>query len=194
MDTNYRLGQALLIDIPTLQDIQKDSFGFCWDERQWADEVRCDSNFVTVVRQKCDSTPICGFSISNLYSSRLMVNEILVHPGFRRRRIGTLLVQALKEEMNPHMPVIEWVDSDCNLEMQQFFVSCNFWLEHRFEQDGGTHHLYRYDIRPKATLRRLAAGCNRVIPWYSDHVMSKYKEREKRWAWNINWQKHPRIR
>lgn len=86
-------------DLPSVLDIEKDSFPYPWDEREFLYQVR-QRHVVMLVAEHVRTEKILGYMVYNLRQDSIDLINFAVHPGYRRRSIGAQMVAKLISKLS----------------------------------------------------------------------------------------------
>lgn len=111
------------LDMDEVLLIERSSFEFPWRE---ADFVRClrQRNCIGMVAESLageSANRVVGFVIYEVYSSRIELLNLAVHPDVRRRGVGRQLMAALYARLSAQRTRIGFHVRETNLPAQQFF-------------------------------------------------------------------------
>lgn len=112
-------------DLPSLLEIERQSFGFPWGKSEFVAALR--TLWVTGLVAEIDSQ-VVGFVIYSLErGDEIDVLNLAVHPDHRRKGVGRELIRKLQGKLS-HMQRnrITLVIRETNLQGQVFFRSCGF--------------------------------------------------------------------
>lgn len=117
---------AVRRDLALMLAIESESFS---QEGMWTED-----DFMTALRQKNTIAyvaefdgQVVGFIVFELHRDRLHILNIAVNQKFRRRRVGTQLIQQLVKKLSPVMRKEIRLDvRETNLPAQQFFRARGF--------------------------------------------------------------------
>ncbi len=84
-------------DLPKVLEIEHHSYEFPWSEKQFLAALR-RSRCVGIVVEG-EAGEIIGFALYELHRHSLEIIDLAIHPNYRRRGIGTELVDYLKQKM-----------------------------------------------------------------------------------------------
>ena len=117
---------AVRRDLALMLAIESESFS---QEGMWTED-----DFMSALRQR--NTVACvaehdgqvvGFVVYEYHRDRLHILNIAVNQKFRRRRVGTQLIQQLVKKLSPVVrKEIRLEVRETNLSAQQFFRACGF--------------------------------------------------------------------
>lgn len=111
-------------DMPEVLHIEGTSFEFPWTEE---DFIRClrQRNCIGVVAEVGDS--VVGFMIYELHKTRLHILNLCVHPAYRRRRVGSQMVDKLIGKLSRQRRTRVMLEvRETNLPAQLFFRNLQF--------------------------------------------------------------------
>lgn len=111
-------------DMPEVLEIEHGSYEFPWSEEDFVRYMR-QRNVIGMVAEHDDQ--IVGFMIYELHKKRVHPLSVAVHPDWRRRNIGTALIDQLKAKSckeRRHKIVMEVRET--NLTGQLFLKSVSF--------------------------------------------------------------------
>jgi ribosomal-protein-alanine N-acetyltransferase len=111
-------------DMPEVLAIENHSFPFPWSDE---DFIRClrQRNCIGMVVELDEQ--IVAFMVYELNRDNLRVLNFAVHEGFRRRGIGTAMVDKLMAKLSQQRRTrIELLIYECNLDGQLFFRQMGF--------------------------------------------------------------------
>jgi ribosomal-protein-alanine N-acetyltransferase len=138
-------------DMPEALAVEADSFEFPWSEE---DFIRClrQRNCIGMVAEHDDQ--VVGFMIYELCKTRLHILNFAVAPEFRRRGVGTQMVNKLIGKLSAQRRnriVLEVRET--NLAAQLFFRSANFRavsvLRDFYEDTPEDAYLMQYRYKPQ---------------------------------------------
>lgn len=142
-------------DMPEVLEIEKSSFEFPWSEE---DFIRClrQRNCIGMVAEYDES--VVGFMIYELHKNQLHVLNFAVRPDFRRRAVGTQMVDKLIGKLSQqrrNRVVLEIRET--NLAAQLFFRRSDFRAVSvlRDYYDDTVEDAYVMQYRYKATAKPL---------------------------------------
>jgi [ribosomal protein S18]-alanine N-acetyltransferase len=113
-------------DMPEVLQIEEASFDHpcVWTETDFLDCLR-KRNCIGMVAEHYET--IAGFMVYELHKSKLRLLDFAVDPKFRRRRVGTRLIQKLIGKLSTHRRnQITLEVRETNLEAQLFFRQQQF--------------------------------------------------------------------
>lgn len=139
-------------DMPEVLDIENRSFEFPWSEE---DFIRClrQRNCIGMVAEFDER--VVGFMIYELHKNRLHILNFAVRPEFRRRGVGTAMINKLvgKLSLQRRNRILLEV-RETNLEAQLFFRENGFRaisvLRDFYEDTTEDAYLMQYRYRPAA--------------------------------------------
>lgn len=111
-------------DMSEVLQIEARSFEFCWSGD---DFIRClrQRNCIGMIAE-CNER-VVGFMIYELCRNRLHVLNFAVHPDYRRRKVGSQLVNKLKSKLSPQRRSRLLLEvRETNLDAQLFFRDQKF--------------------------------------------------------------------
>lgn len=111
-------------DMASVLEIENRSFEFSWAEE---DFIRClrQRNCIGMIAEH--DSRVVGSMIYELHRNRLHVLNFAVHPDFRRRRIGTAMLNKLAGKLSPQRRSRIMLEvRETNLDAQLFFRDCGF--------------------------------------------------------------------
>jgi ribosomal-protein-alanine N-acetyltransferase len=106
-------------DMPEVLDVENDGFEFPWSEE---DFIRClrQRNCIGMVAERDER--VLGFMIYELHKTRLHVLNFAVAKGYRRRGVGTQMVEKLSAKLSPQRRTRILLEvRETNLAAQLFF-------------------------------------------------------------------------
>ena len=112
------------LDMPQVLKIEKSSFEFPWSEE---DFIRClrQRNYIGMVAEFNET--VVGFMIYELHENKLHVLNFAVRPDFRRRSVGTQMVEKLIGKLSvQRRRRITFEIRETNLAGQKFFSELGF--------------------------------------------------------------------
>ena len=114
-------------DLPEVIDIENKSFDFPWNEDDLLNVLNKEIARGVVVENPKNWEEILGFMIYNLHKNRLYILNLGVHPEYRRKGIGTAMVDVVKRKLlfQRRTRILLEV-GERNLEAQLFFKSQGF--------------------------------------------------------------------
>ena len=116
---NLHVRWTIRKDLPSVVDIEELCFEFPWTETEIIDMLRKPHVIGKVVEYQ---DGIGGFMFYTLHRTRLHVENIAVHPDYRRCGIGTAMVETLKSKLSPIKRTSLALDvRESNLDAQLFF-------------------------------------------------------------------------
>jgi len=87
-----------LRDVPEVVAIERDSFRTPWPARAFQDELRHPEVSRCIVAREAAKGPVAGYACCWVVGDELMINNVAVAEGLRRRGTGrALLTHALRE-------------------------------------------------------------------------------------------------
>jgi len=111
-------------DMPEVLDIENGSFEFPWLEEDFIHCLR-QRNCSGMVAEHEDR--VVGFMIYELHKTRIHVLNFAVAPDYRRRGVGSQMVDKLAEKLSPQRRSrITLEVRETNLPGQLFFRRCGF--------------------------------------------------------------------
>jgi ribosomal-protein-alanine N-acetyltransferase len=111
-------------DMPEVLRIDQASFDQTWSEQDFLLCLR-QRNCIGMVAEQAER--VAGFMIYELHKTRLHILNFAVHPGFRRRSVGTQMSSKLINKLAGHRRTAVDVDlRETNLVAQQFFRKQGF--------------------------------------------------------------------
>ena len=111
-------------DMPEVLHIEQESYDYPWCEE---DFLRClrQRNCIGMVAELGEK--VVGFMIYELHKSKLHILNFAVHPEYRRRQIGTQMVDKLLSKLSSHRRTrITLEVRETNLNSQLFFRDAGF--------------------------------------------------------------------
>ena len=139
-------------DMPEVLDIECLSFKYPWLQE---DFFRClqGRNSIGIVAEHKETEAVVGFMIYELHKTRLHILKFVVHPGFRRRQVGTQLINTLIGKLsNQRRTRILLEVRERNLSAQFFFRSMGFRaisvLRNFYKDTSEDAYLMEYRYRP----------------------------------------------
>jgi len=138
-------------DVPQVVAIERLSFPTAWTAESYLRELRNPSSYYVVARQ---GQELVGYAGMWILSGEAHISTLAVHPSFRRRGLGRLLLRhllAAARERGAARATLEVRES--NHAAQALYESCGF-------QAAGRLHKYYADTGEHGVLmcRPLAAG------------------------------------
>ena len=135
-------------DMPEVLGAETEKADFSWTEE---DFLRClrQRNCIGMVAEQGER--IVGYMIYELHKHKLHIMNFGVHPRWRRKGIGTLMVSKLISKLSSHRRTSITLEvRETNLEGQLFFRKQGFMgvkvLRHFFEDSGEDAYLMRYGL------------------------------------------------
>ena len=115
-------------DLVEVLGIEKLSFPEAWPKSVFVEHLR-RRNTIGMVCELDDR--VVGFMIYNSHKGYLDIINFAVDPEFRRRGVGTAMVNKLKGKLSPHRRTrLRLEVSDSNLPAHLFFKACGFrWIK-----------------------------------------------------------------
>lgn len=134
-------------DMPYVLEIENSSFEFPWTEEDFTKVLR-ERNCIGMVAEYGDL--VLGYMIYELRKSKLHVLSLAVHPEYRRRRIGTQMVNKLIEKLSHQRRnriVLEVRET--NMDACLFFHECGFLATSVIQNfyDDTTEDAYKFVYR-----------------------------------------------
>jgi [ribosomal protein S18]-alanine N-acetyltransferase len=138
----------LRCDMPAVLDIERTSFEFPWNEEHFREYLR-QRNCIGMVAEH--EQKIVGFMIYELHKSQVRILNFAVAKEFRRRGVGSQMVQPLVDKLSQQRrEEIDLVVSEENLGAQLFFQSQDFWavevLHNYFDESDQDAYLMNYRL------------------------------------------------
>ena len=151
-------------DLPEVLDIEFESFEYPWLEE---DFVRClkQRNSISMVAEKAGKISeneqcreeydrVLGFMIYELNKHRIALLNLAVHPDYRRRSVGTQMVNKLISKLpSERRRRITLEVRETNLSAQLFFRNCGFKainIFHDFYEDTlEDAYVMNYNYKPQ---------------------------------------------
>ena len=99
---SFRLRRMMRRDLPEVQAIEKQSFSNPWPETTFEGEIQNVGISYPVVAVDPASEKIAGYVIFWIIGDVAQINNIAVHPDFRRRRIAEGMLRSALEAMERH--------------------------------------------------------------------------------------------
>jgi ribosomal-protein-alanine N-acetyltransferase len=137
-------------DMPEVLEIENHSFEFPWTEE---DFIRClrQRNCIGMVAEHDER--VVGFMIYELHKNRLHVLNFAVHPDFRRRKVGTTMINKLSGKLSPQRRNRILLEiRETNLQAQLFFRDRGFRaisvLRDFYDDTTEDAYLMQYRFRP----------------------------------------------
>lgn len=93
-------------DLPRVLDIERGGYEFPWSERAFSECLR--ARYVCVIAES--GSAVAGYGIMTVAAGECHILNLCVHPDYRRRGIGTALLQyltAIARGRNSHMAFLE---------------------------------------------------------------------------------------
>ena len=147
-------------DMPEVLAIEDQSFEFSWTEE---DFVRClrQRNCIGMVAEHDEH--VVGFMIYELHKNRLHVLNFAVHPDFRRRRVGSAMVNKLIGKLSQQRRNRILLEiRETNLDAQLFFRDSGFRaisvLRDFYDDTTEDAYLMQFRYRPSQEEQEAAAG------------------------------------
>ncbi len=111
-------------DMPEVYEIERQSFGFGWDEDRFIKALR-QRNMIGMVVEIDER--VVGFMIYELHKTRLKVQKMAVHAEFRGCSLATQMVDRLKEKLSQQRRAAITIKvAENNLAALLFLKSCGF--------------------------------------------------------------------
>lgn len=111
-------------DMRGVLEIERRSFEFPWKDKDFTEFLK-QKNIISMVAETGDK--IYGFMVYELQKLNIEVLNFAVHPDYRRRSIGTQMVEKLKGKLSSQIRKrIRLVVRETNLEAQLFFRENGF--------------------------------------------------------------------
>jgi [ribosomal protein S18]-alanine N-acetyltransferase len=135
-------------DLDRLIAIEAECFNNPWTREDFDRAFRCDGTTVTIA-ECCDV--VVGYVIASVRSwklgaRRLLLQNIAIHPSYRRRGNARALVRATQTWANYGGAIVARVGEE-NLAAQLFFRDCGFravGIDHSFFCDGQDAYRFRW--------------------------------------------------
>jgi len=99
---SFRLRRMMRRDLPEILAIEHRSFSNPWPETTFEGEVQNVGLSYPVVAVDEDSGRIVGYVIFWIITDEAQINNVAVHPDFRRRRIAEDMFRLILEAMEQH--------------------------------------------------------------------------------------------
>lgn len=133
-------------DMPEVLQIEQDSHDYPWMEEDFLHCLR-QRNCIGMVAEIGEQ--VVGFMIYELHKVRLHILNFAVHPGQRRHRVGTQMVQKLISKLSSHRRnCITLEIRETSLESQLFFRTVGFCatsvLRDHFDDTGEDAYMMQY--------------------------------------------------
>lgn len=113
-------------DMPEILAIESECFGYdMWTED---DFIQClkQRNCIGMVAEHNER--IVGYMVYELLKGSLHILNFAVHPNYRRRGIGSQLVEKLVAKLSQQRRTSLFLEvRETNLDAQLFFSRCGFW-------------------------------------------------------------------
>lgn len=124
MDVHIRW--AIARDMQELLYIEDKSFGHLWREEDFIRYLK-QRNCIAMVAENTKGTDIRGYMVYELHKHRLQLLNLAVHPKFRRKQVGTQLMERLISKLSTQRRrYIALEVRETNLAAQHFFHSVGF--------------------------------------------------------------------
>ncbi len=143
-------------DMPSVLDIEQQSFEFPWSEEEF---IRClrQRNCIGMVAERDNA--IAGFMIYELHKNRLHLLNFAVSKDLRRSGVGTAMIEKLSSKLTPDRRNRIMLEvRETNLDAQLFFKQRGFRaisvLRSFYEDSPEDAYLMQY--RHRATAEELA--------------------------------------
>ena len=148
----YNVRWMIRRDLPEVIDIENKSFEFPWNED---DFIRCmrQRNCISLVKENPKNLDeILGFMIYEQYKNRLHILNLGVHPEYRRKGIGTAMVNEVKRKLSGQRRNRILIDvRESNLVGQLFLKSQGFRatsiLRNFYEDTDEDTYLMQYNYK-----------------------------------------------
>ncbi len=142
--------------LPEVMEIERTSFDMPWTERELMRVLRGKKVVGRVVVGLDDA--VRGFYVVDLQRRWIDLLNIAVHPDYRRRGIGTIMVENLASKINPLHPRLGVATnvSDKNLTGHLFFRALGFRatgvIQDAYDEIPGD--AYHFELRVKSAAHR----------------------------------------
>ena len=149
-------------DMPTVLDIEKQSFEFPWSEEEF---IRClrQRNCIGMVAER--DTSVVGFMIYELHKNRLHLLNFAVASGLRRTGVGSAMIEKLASKLSVERRNRIMLEvRETNLDAQIFFRQRGFRaisvLRSFYEDSPEDAYLMQY--RHRAGSEEMAPNASRM--------------------------------
>ncbi|TSC58499.1 MAG: ribosomal-protein-alanine acetyltransferase [Candidatus Peregrinibacteria bacterium Greene0416_19] len=146
--TSVNIRWMILRDMPEVLQTEEASFESAWTEE---DFLRClrQRNCIGMVAETREK--VVGFMIYELHKGKLHILNFAVHPEFRRKEIGSQMVEKLRSKLSSHRRTkITLEVRETNLPAQLFFRETGFQgvrvMREYYEDSGEDAFLMQYQL------------------------------------------------
>jgi ribosomal-protein-alanine N-acetyltransferase len=123
----------ILRDMPEVLAIEAKSYADPWGEEEFVKLLRQQNCIGWVATM---SEVVVGFCVYELHARKLQLLNLAVDPDWRRRGIGTAVVDKLKGRLSPQRRNrLEYIAAADNLPSHQFLRSCGLLATDIIERD-----------------------------------------------------------
>ena len=139
-------------DLPEVLAIEVASFSLPWTEEMFASDLASDGPAGTLVARPSAAggpSPVVGYVCTWLFSGELHINNLAVHPRWRRRGVARELLRAVLEQARHRNA------SAAFLEVRASNVAAQtLYRQFRFEAVGIRRRYYTHPVEDAVIMRR----------------------------------------
>lgn len=148
--------------------IESFSFANPWSDDDFSLALRQSKCIGLVAEHKDD---VIGFVIYELEKHALRIINLAVSPAYRKRGVGSALVQRLIDKLSiQKRKFVEINVRESDLRVQKFLQSKGFWatkvLRNHYEDSSEDAYLFRYTLKPTEDMNSPYNPANRI----SEHM------------------------
>ena len=124
MEDNIHIRWMIRRDMPEVLEMEKLSFEFPWQEK---DFLRCLRQRNCIGRVADNKEKVVGFSIYELHKKEIRILNLAVDPTFRRSGVGSAIVEELVAKLSQERRTKVILEvRETNLPAQSFFSELGF--------------------------------------------------------------------
>ncbi len=127
--------------LPEIESLEKAVFSEPWSADRWRLECVTGYSVVSMIDNR-----VIGAMVYESFPTHYRLNRILVHPGFRRMKVATSLVQRLLRSLDFYRSAIFADVPDDALESHLFFRDCGFKAIKIFDVDESQVYRFRLSL------------------------------------------------
>ena len=111
-------------DMPEVMEIENTSFPYCWNREDFRNALR-QRNYIASVAEVAEK--VVGFCVYSLHAGRIEVENIAVHPDYRRQGVGASLVAKIASKLTPRRRnLVRVAANEENTASHLFWKACGF--------------------------------------------------------------------
>lgn len=146
---SYQIRWLIRRDMPSVLDIENQSFDTPWNEENFLQVLRQRSCIgMVAVDNKCR---ILAFMVYELHQSMIQVLDFAVHPDHRLQGVGKSMIARVKDKLSQQRRrEIMLAIRETNLDAQLFFSKQDFRaervIENYYENTNEAAYIFRYQL------------------------------------------------